>query len=50
MPSSFEAMHDETRSLTLLETEDIRPAALPPGLTLLSAVLILVPVVVAFLL
>ena len=48
MRSSFDAMHDETRSLRLLE--DDKPQPLPTGVTLLSAVLVLVPIVLAFLL
>ena len=48
MRSSFDAMHDETRPLSLLEDEPKQPR--PKGLTLLSAVLVLVPIVVAFLL
>lgn len=48
MRSSYEAMHDETRALAMLE-EDDGPAPLPKGLPVLSAVLVLVPIVVAFL-
>lgn len=50
MPSSFEAMHDETRSLAMLEAE-AEPASLPRGLTtLLSAVLVVLPIVIGILL
>lgn len=48
MRTSFDALHDETRSLRLLEEQ--QPAKLPTGLTLLSAVLVLLPIALAFLL
>ena len=48
MRSSFDAMQEETRSLKLLEPR--RQAPLSKGLTLLSAVVIIVPIVLAFLL
>ena len=48
MPTSFDAMYSETRPLRMLDPEPQAP--LSKGLTLLTAVLVLLPIALLFLL
>ena len=49
MPTSFDALHDETRPLRMLESATTVPAA-GPGVALASLLLIVLPVLAVVLL